>query len=71
MSQKYEILRETGYSTSNQSQNYERLTTIKNEQAAIDFVNDINNIGKYGDMIIRMKSKGNTWIYNERNGEWE
>lgn len=71
MAQKYEILRETDYNTSSQSQNYEHLTTVKNEQAAIDFVNDINNIGKYGDMIIRMKSKGNTWIYNERSGEWE
>ena len=71
MAQKYEILQETGWNENSQSPEYERISTVKNEQAAIDFVNDINNIGKYGDMIIRMKSKGNVWIYNEHNGEWE
>lgn len=71
MQQKYEILYETGWSNSTQSPKYEKLTTIKNEQAAIDFVNDINNIGKYGDMIIRMKSNGTLKTYNESTGEWE
>ena len=71
MAQKYEILQETGWNENSQSPEYERISTVKNEQAAIDFVNDLNNIGKYGDMIIRLKAKGSIWTYNERNGSWE
>ena len=71
MSQKYEILHEVGWDSLSQSHSYERLTTVKNEQAAIDFVSNVNNIGKYGDMIIRMKSNGNIWTYNERNKSWD
>ena len=71
MAQKYEILHEVGWDDSTQSPEYERLTTVKNEQSAIDFVNDVDNIGKYGNMMIRMKSNWNIWTYNERNGAWE
>lgn len=71
MAQKYEIYHETGWDDSNQSPTYERLTTVKNEQSAINFVNDIENIGKYGNMIIKLKSKGNIWTYNERSESWE
>lgn len=71
MAQKYEIYHETGWDESSQSPSYEKLTTIKNEQAAIDFVNDLTNIGKYGNMIIKLKSKGQVWTFNERNGSFE
>lgn len=71
MAQKYEIYHETGWNDSDQSPTYEKLTTVKNEQSAIDFVNDIGNIGKYGNMIIRMKSKGSVWTYNEKKMVWE
>ena len=71
MAQKYEIYSEIGWDESSQSPNYERLTTVKNEQAAIDFVTNIDNIGKYGNMLIRMKSNGNTWTFNDRSGKWE
>ena len=71
MAQKYEIYCETGWDESSQSPEYERISTVKNEKAAIDFATNIDNIGKYGNMIIRMKSKGNFWTYNERSGEWE
>lgn len=71
MAQKYEIYHETGWDDSDQSPTYEKLTTVKNEQSAIDFVNDIGNIGKYGNMIIRMKSKGSVWTYNEKKMVWE
>lgn len=71
MAQKYEILHEVGWDDSTQSPEYERLTTVKNEQSAIDFVNDVGNIGKYGNMMIRMKSNGNIWTYNERSRSWE
>lgn len=71
MSKKYDILYESGWDESSQSPNYERLTTVKNEQAAIDFATNIDNIGKYGNMLIRMKSNGNTWTFNDRSGKWE
>ena len=71
MAKKYEIYHETGWNESEQSPEYERLTTIKNENAAIDFINDIDNIGKYGNMLIRMKSDGRMLTYNERYGSWE
>lgn len=71
MSKKYDILCETGWNESSQSPNYERLTTVKNERAAIDFTSNLDNIGKYGNMLIRMKSNGNVWTYNDKNGEWE
>ena len=71
MAQKYEIYHETGWDESTQSPTYEKLTTVKNEQSAIDFVNDLDNIGQYGNMFIRMKSKGNILTYNEKNRSWE
>lgn len=71
MAKKYEIYHETGWNESEQSPEYERLTTVKNENAAIDFVNDIDNIGKYGNMLIKMKADGRMLTYNERYGSWE
>lgn len=71
MAQKYEIYHETGWDESTQSPEYERLTTLKNEQAAFDFINDLDNVGKYGNMIIKLKSKGNIWTFNEFNNKWE
>lgn len=70
MAQKYEIYHEVGWDDQSQSPEYERLTTVKNEQSAIEFVNDIDNIGKYGNMIIKLKAKGNIWTYNERERKW-
>lgn len=71
MAQKYEILHEVGWDETTQSPEYERLTTVKNEQSAFDFVNDLDNIGKYGNMMIRLKAKGNIWTYNEKSKAWE
>lgn len=71
MAQKYEIYHETGWDELNQSPTYEKLTTVKNEQSAIDFVNDLDNIGKYGNMTIRLKSKGQVWTFNEKEKSWE
>ena len=70
MAQKYEIYHETGWDENSQSPTYERLTVVKNEQAAFEFVNDLDNIGKYGNMIIKMKSKGNLFEYNEKEHRW-
>jgi hypothetical protein len=66
MSQKYEILYESGWNDQTNEPEYEKLTTMKNEQSAVEFVNDIDNVGKYGNMIIRVKSGGKTYIYSER-----
>ena len=70
MAQKYEIYHETGWDESSQSPIYERLTTIKNEQAAIDFVNDVDNLGKYGEMLIKLKSNGKMLVYDEKHQVW-
>ena len=70
MAQKYEILHETGWNEETNEPEYERLTTFKNERAAVDFAIDLNNVRKYGNMLIRMKSNGNVWTYNENTGEW-
>lgn len=70
MAQKYEIYHETGWDEKAQSPIYEKLTTVKNEQLAIDFVNNIDNIGIYGNMLIKLKSKGDIWTYNENTGGW-
>lgn len=71
MSNKYDIYHESGWLDNNQSPSYEKITTVKNERAAIDFATNIENISRYGDMLIRMKSGGSVWTYNDRNGEWE
>ena len=71
MAQKYEIYSETGWDESTQSPEYERITTVKNERAAIDFATNMVNISRCGDMLIRMRSNGNVWTYNDKNGEWE
>ena len=63
MAQKYEILCETGWNDRTNEPEYEKLTTMKNEQSAVDFVNDVDNVGKYGSMIIRVKSGGKTYFY--------
>ena len=71
MPNKYDIYCESGWLNNSQSPSYEKITTVKNERAAIDFATNIENISRYGDMLIRMRSNGNTWTYNDRNGEWE
>lgn len=71
MAQKYEIYHEIGWDEKKQSSEYEKLMTVKNEQAAFQFVEDIENIGRYGNMIIKMKAKGNTLTYNEQSRKWE
>lgn len=71
MAQKYEIYSETGWDESTQSPEYERITTVKNERAAIDFATNMENISRYGDMLIRMRSNGNVFTYNDKSGEWE
>ena len=71
MAQKFEILHETGWNDRKNEPEYDRLTTIKNEQAAINFIHDIDNIGKYGNMLIRTKTNGVSTIYNDRTGSWD
>ena len=71
MAQKIEILHEVGWDTKTNAPEYERLTTVKNEQAAISFVNDLDNIGIYGNMIARIKHGGSYLVYNERSEKWE
>ncbi len=71
MSNKYDIYHETGWLNSSQSPSYEKITTVKNEREAIDFATNMENISRYGDMLIRMRSNGNVWTYNDKNGEWE
>lgn len=71
MAQKYEILHEVGWDDRTNTPEYDKLTTIKNEQAAINFIHDMGNIGKYGNMVIRTKSNGVTWTYNEHNHCWD
>ena len=71
MSNKYEIYRETNWVNDDQSPSYEKITTIKNERAAIEFATNIENISRYGDMIIRMKCNGSMWTYNEDSKMWE
>lgn len=71
MAQKYEIYHEVGWDETKQSAVYERLTTLKNEQSAIAFINDIENIGKHGNMLIKLKAKGSVWSYNEKSESWD
>ena len=69
MAKKYEILQELYSEDSGASKGYKRLTTVKSEQAAISFVEDIDNIGKYGDMIVQVKANGHVGVY--RDGKWQ
>ena len=71
MAQKYEIYNETGWDELSQSPTYTRLTTVKNEQAAFSFVNDLDNIGRYGNMVIKLKVNGSMLTFNDSNGKWE
>jgi len=71
MSNKYDIYHETGWLNSSQSPSYEKITTVKNERAAIDFATNMENISRYGDMLIRMRSNGYVFTYNDKSGEWE
>ena len=68
MAQKYEIFHEVGWDDDLQCPTYDKLTTVKNEQAALTFVHDLDNIGKYGDMFIRMKTQGEFKYYSEKGG---
>lgn len=71
MAQKYEIYHEVGWDDKSQSPEYEKLTTVKNEQSALGFINDLENVGIYGNMIVKMKNKGQTLTFNEREHKWE
>ena len=71
MAQKYEIFHEIGWDDSSQCPEYDKLTTLKNEQAAFAFIRDLDNVGKYGNMIVRMKYQGEFKTYNEQTNMWE
>ena len=71
MAQKYEIYHESGWDETSQSPVYTKLTTVKNEQAAFNFVNDLDNIGRYGNMVIKLKANGSMLTFNDSNGKWE
>ena len=71
MAQKYEIYHESGWDENTNSPTYEKLTTLKNEQSAMFFINDVENLGKYGNMIVKMKHNGETLTYNDESGKWE
>lgn len=71
MAQKYEIYREVGWNDRLGETEFEKLTSMKNEQAAIDFAGDINNIGKYGNMLVFKKTNGKVYFYSELTKNWE
>jgi len=71
MARKYEIYQELRFEDTGAIKGYNRLTTQRNEQAAIDFVEDIENIRKYGDMIIQVKANGHIGTYSNRKWSWE
>lgn len=71
MAQKYEVFHEIGWNERTNSAEYEKLTTMKNEKAAIAFINNLDNIGKYGNMFIEAKLGGKMYMYNERTDCWE
>lgn len=70
MAQKYEIYYEIGWDDLSMQVKYERLTTLKNENSAIDFIRDANNVGRYGTMKIRKKTKEGTYVYDEQRSCW-
>lgn len=70
MAQKYEIYHEVDWDENNNSPVYKRLTTLKSEQAAIEFINNIDNVGKYGNMKLYSKVNGKTLIFNEKEERW-
>lgn len=71
MAQKFEIYREVGWDDRLGETEFEKLTSMKNEQAAIDFARDINNIGKYGNMLVFKKTNGKVYFYSELTKSWE
>ena len=71
MAQKFEIYREVGWDDRLGETEFEKLTSMKNEQAAIDFAGDINNIGKYGNMLVFKKTNGKVYCYSELTKSWE
>lgn len=71
MAQKFEIYREVGWNDRLGETEFEKLTSMKNEQAAIDFAGDINNIGKYGNMLVFKKTNGKVYFYSELTKSWE
>ena len=71
MAQKFEIYREVGWNDRLGETEFEKLTSMKNEQAAIDFAGDINNIGKYGNMLVFKKINGKVYFYSELTKSWE
>ena len=71
MAQKYVIFHETEWNEREQKMAYKRLTTFKNEKEAIKFVNDIDNIGTYGNMIVRTVSgNGEVLVYDSGTRNW-
>ena len=71
MAKKYEIFQEIRFDDSDAVKEVKRLTTVKNEQTAIAFVEDIDNVGKYGDMFIQVKANGHIGTYKDRKWRWD
>ena len=70
MAQKYEVYRKS-YNEEHTHVTLERITTTKNEQAAINFITNPANVGRYGDMKLVTKVQGQVKTYNEQTGKWE
>ena len=70
MAQKYEIYHETGWDESTNTPTYKRLTVLKSEQAAIEFISDIENIGKYGNLRLCSKVNGKMLTFDEKLEKW-
>ena len=61
MAQKYIIYQEIGWDDNANVPKYKKLTTFKNEQSVIEFVGDLDNIGRYGNMIVKTTVNGTTY----------
>ena len=67
---KYIIYHETGWDEDKQQMSYKQLISTKNEKEAIRFINNINNIGTHGNMIIKQKVNGEVMVYNAETDSW-
>lgn len=71
MKVKYEVFKEKDYGEVYGKPGYERVSSFRGEKEAMDFVSDLNNIRRYGEMLLEKRdSDGSRYFWDASERTW-
>ena len=71
MKVKYEVFKEKDYGEVYGRPGYERVCSVRGEKEAMEFINDLNNIRRYGEMLLEKRdSDGARYFWDPASSNW-